>query len=69
MTEIEQLRKEINELRERTAKLEARKERAQRVEYERFRQERDEWFRQNPMPPASPHWISPRDFPPGTIIC
>lgn len=58
MTEIEQLRKEVNELRERVAKLEARP--APAPSY------RLDWSR-----PMQPTWIQDvaRQFPPGTILC
>jgi predicted nuclease with TOPRIM domain len=45
MTELEQLRKEVNELRERLALLEARKDRLEGAEYDHYRKERDALYR------------------------
>jgi DNA repair exonuclease SbcCD ATPase subunit len=69
MSEIEQLRKEVNELRERLAKLEARKDRLEESEWRKFRDTRDDWLRNNPMP--HPIFIQEvaKNFPPGTILC
>jgi hypothetical protein len=56
MNELELLRKELNELRERIAKLEARP--AGPVVYGPSR-----------VFPAAPMWVDPGMFPPGTITC
>jgi hypothetical protein len=60
MTELEQLRKEVNELRERVAKLEAAAQMATSAPM------RLDWTN-----PAQPTWISQvaQHFPPGTILC
>ena len=55
MSELEQLRKEVNELRERIAKLEAG---------------HAPWPHVPPhWPQYAPNTITPQTFPPGTVIC
>lgn len=62
MTELEQLRKEVNELRERVAKLEARPVAPP--------QQLFDWSR-NPPVPMQPTWTQEmaKHFPPGTVLC
>jgi hypothetical protein len=71
MTELEQLRKEVNELRERLALLEARKDRLEGAEHDRYRKESDalkraveETYRakptQQPFWPTGPQWFNPQ---------
>ena len=71
MSELEQLRKEVNELRERLALLEARKDRLEGVEHDRYRKDMDSlkrafeesgkaWPTQRPFWPTWPQWINPQ---------
>ena len=71
MSELEQLRKEVNELRERLARLEARKDRIEQAQWREYQNQRQEWS-QHATPPQ-PLWKTAEDmatlFPPGTILC
>ena len=69
MNEVERLREEIRDLRERLARLEARKDRMERESYAEFQRAKEEWVRANPMP--QPQFINDwaTHFPPGTILC
>lgn len=73
MSELEQLRKEVNELRERLARLarlEARKDRIEQAQWREYQNQRQEWSQH--APPPQPLWKTAEDmaklFPPGTII-
>lgn len=68
MTELEQLRKEVNELRERVAKLEARPD-----PLAPHAPAPMPGVLPWPPPVARPYWVgppyTPSDWPPGTIVC
>lgn len=58
MTELQQLRKEINELRERLAKLEARESRIEERAVAELRKQRDEWLKSVPYTIRPPWTIT-----------
>jgi cell shape-determining protein MreC len=68
MNELEQLRKEINELRERLALLERRESRIADAAHQEYQRQRLDWFQRQVPQPTFIQDVA-RHFPPGAVLC